>query len=132
MAVGVLAVPVTGLGMSASDTALSILCAVRSLSWLLVAGRALGGRTYWPRAEHFTTMGIGGASNSSIASSITAGAGDIGSLVGGRNLCMAGVSLALGSHMRMGASSCSVWPEVTLLVEHWVCKAVDVVEVPEW
>jgi hypothetical protein len=43
MARGVFALAVTGLGMSVSDTALLIKCVVRSLSWLLVMGRAWGG-----------------------------------------------------------------------------------------
>jgi hypothetical protein len=37
-----------------------------------------------------------------------ASAGDIGSLVGGHNLCMAGVLLACGFHMQMGGSSCTI------------------------
>jgi hypothetical protein len=36
-----------------------------------------------------------------------AGAGGVGSLVGGQNLYMASVLLARGFHMRMGGSSCS-------------------------
>jgi hypothetical protein len=37
-----------------------------------------------------------------------AGAGDIGSLAGGHNVCMAGVLMACGLHMQMGGSSCTV------------------------
>jgi hypothetical protein len=40
MAGDVFAVAVTNLGMSALDTALLIMCVVRSLSWFLVMGRA--------------------------------------------------------------------------------------------
>jgi hypothetical protein len=47
-------------------------------------------------------MGIGGLLNLSITSLIAAGAGDVGSLVGGQDLCMAGVLLACGFQMRMG------------------------------
>ncbi len=53
------------------------------------------------------TMGIGGASNSSIRSSIMAVAGDVGSLAGGHDLCMAGVLSARGFHMWMGGLWCS-------------------------
>ncbi len=52
-------------------------------------------------------MGIRGVSHLSITSSITAGAGDIGSLAGGQDLCMAGVSSTRGFHMWMGGSWCS-------------------------
>ncbi len=45
MAGGVFAVAMTGLGMSALDMALLIMCIVRSLSWILVMGRAWGGCT---------------------------------------------------------------------------------------
>ncbi len=107
MARGVPTVVLTGLGMSALDTVLFIMCAVCSLSWLLVVGWAWGGCTCWPQAGHLMTMGFGGASNSSIMSLIMAGAGGIGSLARGHYLCMAGVSLALGSHVSMGASLCS-------------------------
>jgi hypothetical protein len=56
-------------------------------------------------------MGIRGASNLSIMSSITAGTGDVGSLAGGLDSCMASVMSARGSHMRMGGLSCSVLAE---------------------
>ncbi len=50
--------------------------------------------------DFFATTGIGGASSLSITSSITAGAGDVGILAGGHDLCMAGVLLARGFHMK--------------------------------
>jgi hypothetical protein len=57
---GVFAVAVTGLGMSALNTALLIMCIVCSLSWLLVMGWSWSGCTWWLRAGLFTTTGIGG------------------------------------------------------------------------
>ncbi len=45
MAWDVFAVAVIGLGMSALDTALLIMCVMRSLSWLLVMGWAWDGHT---------------------------------------------------------------------------------------
>ncbi len=56
------AVAVTGLGMSMSalDSALFIMCAVHSLSWLLVVGQAWGGRTYRPGAGCLPMMGVKG------------------------------------------------------------------------
>jgi hypothetical protein len=57
-------------------------------------------------------MGIGGLSNLLITSLITAGAGDVGSLVGGQDLCMAGVSLVRRSHVRMGGRCASARLEV--------------------
>jgi hypothetical protein len=73
---------------------------------------------------------IRGASNSSILSLIMAGAGDVGSLAGGHNLCMAGVLLARRFHMRMGGCRALAHLEVTLLVGPWACKAVELVQVP--
>jgi hypothetical protein len=52
-------------------------------------------------------MGIGGLSNLSITSLIMVGAGDVESLAGGHNLCMAGVLSTRGFNMRMGGLLCS-------------------------
>jgi hypothetical protein len=102
MAEGVVAVAETGFGMRALDTALLIMCVVCSLSWLVVMGWAWGGCTWWLRADLFAATSIRGALNLSMTSLITAGGGGVGSLVGGINLCMASVTSARGSHMRMG------------------------------
>ncbi len=53
-------------------------------------------------------MGIGEVSNLSMTSLIMAAAGDVGSLAGGLYLCMASVTSARRSHMRMGGSLCSI------------------------
>ncbi len=75
-------------------------------------------------------MGIGGALNFSITSSIMAGAGDVGSLAGGHDLCMTGV-LSAPEFLHMWMEGCCVpfWPEVTLLVVPPACKVVDLVQV---
>jgi hypothetical protein len=62
-----------------------------------------------------------------------AGAGDVGSLVGGQDLCMASVSSACGFHMQMGGLLCSGLARgdtVSGLVGPWVREAVDFVEAP--
>ncbi len=108
MVKGVVAVAKTGFGMRALDTALLIMCIVRSWSWLLVMGQAWKGCTWWLQAGLFAVTGIGGALNLSMTSLITVGSSVVGSLVGGIDLCMASITSARRSYMRMGGSPFSI------------------------